>query len=74
MLFFRCNLLLLELQHPVHDLLVPGRHEVSVVLASVPGVAGVEPDGPQPAVRDHGACLGHVVPHNLIISMLGSPF
>ena len=62
--------LLLELLDPVQDLGVGVGLEVLVVPAGVPGVAGVEPDGPQPAVRDHGARLGHVVPHHLITGSL----
>ena len=61
---------LLELLDPVQDLGVGVGLEVLVVPAGVPGVAGVEPDGPQPAVRDHGARLGHVVPHHLITGSL----
>ena len=61
---------LLELLDPVQDLGVGVGLEVLVVPAGVPGVARVEPDGPQPAVRDHGARLGHVVPHHLITGSL----
>ena len=73
MLFFCCDLLLLELQHPVHDLLVAGSHEVCVVLASVPGVAGVQPDAPQSLAGYLGADLVHVVHDDVVEILVVSP-
>ena len=73
MLFFCCDLLLLELQHPVHDLLVAGSHEVCVVLASVPGVAGVEPDAPEALSRDLRPDLLHVVDEDVVEILVVAP-
>merc|ERR1712183_1237877 len=63
----------MELQHPVHDVVVALSHEVFVVLPSVPGVAGVEPDPPETLSRDHRPCLLHLIDQNVVEILVVTP-
>merc|ERR1712117_28763 len=62
----RVKVKLIELLHPLHNLLVLWLGEVVVVATSVPRVARVKSDRPQASLRNGGSYFCHMVYQHVI--------